>query len=243
MHTLNLEQILLVVFTAVIAISSCLSYGVQKQMAKTSDEMKQIAKDSTTSQIQMAQTSSDMRKIAEVTSSQDKARLQSELRPYLFIQLTPQQNLRRNENTLQNPDERFQIDDQSVMYFLKFSDMNYLELPFRIKNVGKIPAINIKAEYNILSTTQPFNLGNKGVHIAPNEETPQTYRPSINISTVTNDSKPFDFNIKITYQGLSEIESGTYISTLNFSVLKKPDTKDPTIFDVQDTHFEFKLEE
>ena len=108
-----------------------------------------------------------------------------------------------------------------------------------IKNVGKIPAINIKAKYD--SPTQPdvsFELGENNV--SPDAETSEVFKPNINITNIISDDERKKFNIvlKITYAGNDEIDSRIYYSLLKLTVMKR----EKDIYDIKETSFKFGFE-
>jgi hypothetical protein len=203
---MHLDQWLMALSTFVIAIFTVTSSEIQKQMVTLSSKMADIA---------------------TISAKQDKVRLETELRPYLIIQLHSGVN------------EYLRKDGNSQLYWDSLYEKIFLVLPFKIRNVGKIPAINIKAEYVSPTQKTSFLLGERANNIPPDTETSETFRPHINISSVLNDDKEFEVNLRIRYKGNDEIDPRTYYSLLTLLVVKRIDG----VYDIKDSNFKFGIEE
>ncbi|MDD5692359.1 MAG: hypothetical protein PHP10_04190 [Candidatus Omnitrophica bacterium] len=193
--------------TVFMAITSCQSVHISKNVAKIAQES--IA-------------------ISERLTNQDLKRLQAELRPYLIIKLEP------------GEDEFLRKDGNSQQFFICCYNDSYLILPFKIKNVGKLPAINIKAQYD--SPTQhdvSFELGEN--NISPDSETSETFRPHINIASIVNDDKSeiFEITLKIAYMGNEELDPRVYYSLLKLSIVKRGKDR----YDIKGSDFKFGFEQ
>jgi hypothetical protein len=166
---------------------------------------------------------------AQISENREKTRLQAELRPYLIIQLYPEPNKFGSQ-------EYFKRDGNSQLYWEGLYNKIDLILPFKIKNVGKIPAVNIEAKYDSPSQSRvPIAMAYN--NISPDEESSEFLHPWVNISTILNDNgtQQFDITLRITYKGLDEINSGNYCSLLKLTVMKKQNN----IYQVIGNNFKF----
>lgn len=157
----------------------------------------------------------------------------SELKPYLIFQLYPQPNKFGTKEYLKR-------DGNSNYFWDSLHNDNFLILPFKIKNEGKFPAVNIKAKYD--SPTQSnvwFKIGENS--ILPDTETRELFHPWINISSLVNDEKIKEFEIvfKITYEGNQEIDSQVYFSLLKLQIMKV----NKNTYSINSSNFNFGVEE
>jgi hypothetical protein len=188
-------------------------------MAITSCQSVKISKD-------VARMTRESIAISQQTAIQDLTRLQAELRPYLVPQLVPDGvNLFRDGNS---------------EFSLPIYRNSFLLFPFVLMNVGKIPAINIKANYDSPSQKNVFfELGDSV--ILPDAKPTALYRPWVNISSIINDKQAQNFNVslKILYNGNDEIDQGrNYYSLLSLTLEKLKDGN----FKIIDKNFKFGIE-
>ena len=160
------------------------------------------------------------------SNNRENIRLKSELRPFLVIQLEPSDSDYLKKDTTSH---------------LSFSLVHnkFLIVPFTIKNVGKLPAINIRPMYiSPNEANVPFELGENS--IAPDEETRELLRPEVDIASEVNivDKKQFNIILKVIYKGNNEIDTRIYNSILKMVIVKRENN----IFDLVDTDFEFGYE-
>ena len=190
-------------------------------MAITSCQSNQISRN-------LADLTNESVKISEKLANQDLTRMKAELRPYLIIELAP------------GIKECLKKDGNSQLFFDRLEN-THLILPFKIRNVGKIPAINIKAKY--VSPTQEFifPLGERAHYISPDAEAPETFRPAVNISSILNNKEGEDFKIdlEITYEGYNEIDPRIYSSTLELMLAKRGQSGVAVIHDIKESNFKF----
>lgn len=161
-------------------------------------------------------------KVSTRITEQDFTRLQAELRPYLIPELMP--NNQSPELPIDN--QFFFRDDQSRLFF-KSKEGKFLLLRFRIKNVGKMPARNIKAQYYSPDAQQGehFDLGTEDVCLSPGAESVWSFQPAIDVSSIINsgEAKSFPVRLMLTYEGNKEIAPGTYSSVLKLTIKKEND--------------------
>lgn len=144
--------------------------------------------------------------ISESLAKQNLTRLQAELRPYLIVQLMPGVN------------EGLQKDGNSQLSLVCIDSWHFT-LPFRIRNVGKMPAINVDAQYITPTQESSFAVGENS--ISPDSITSEIFYPWLNISNQVNDGKPFTISVKITYKGNDEVDARGYYSLLILTVVKR----------------------
>lgn len=164
--------------------------------------------------------------ISQTLVDQDLKRLQTELRPYLTIQpeFGVEEGLRKNSNS-------------QMTFVCCYQETNFV-LPFSIKNVGKIPALNISAKYDSPDGENvSINLAEGNISISPDAAL-GTFRPHINIHNVLKNSikTEFQINLKISYEGNNEIDKRKYISTLKLTVQA---TQDPRVYIINQSTFSF----
>lgn len=196
-------------------------------MARTSWQSVSISKN-------VAEMTHESIKISERLTNQDLKRTQADLRPYLIVELAPGTF---GALTINRKIEHLQKNGNSELFFGPPINA-HLILPFRIRNDGKVSAINIKAEYiSPVGARTSFNLGDKN-NIPPSSITPEIFRPSINVGSIigNKEANDFEIGIRLTYKGLDEIDSRTYISTLRLRVTKK---EADDFYDIKESNFEF----
>ncbi len=162
--------------------------------------------------------------ISQAAENRDKIRLQAELRPYLIVELGP------------GDGEYLWRDDNSHLY-CSIYDGKFLILPLIIKNVGKLPAINIKADYVSPVQQDKIELGEN--MLSPDGSSMGPFRPWINISDLITKNYKGEFKVilSVHYMGNKEIDPRTHVSNL-FLQLKRIDGKKP-VFEILSTNFEF----
>ncbi len=170
--------------------------------------------------VMMVIVSCQMANIAKISANQDKVRLEAELRPYLIIELRPAPNIdgRSVPDILPGYLER---DGNSRLFFTGFFEGSKFLIPFVLKNVGRIPAINVKATYTSPSQPDvPIQLGDNA--ILSDAQPTALYHPHVNVSTILNNDELKSFNIflEVTYKGNEDIDPRTYHSLLNLSLSK-----------------------
>ncbi len=139
---------------------------------------------------------------------------QAKLGPNLIINLYPEPNKFWSREYLKR-------DGNSNYYWSDLHEEKFLILPFKIKNVGKAVAVNIKAKYD--SPTQSdvwFKVGENS--IPPDYETTEFFHIWINVSSLVNDENRREFliSLRITYEGNDGTKSRRYFSLLELKILK-----------------------
>ncbi len=163
--------------------------------------------------------------LQDLAVRQEKVRLQAELRPYVVPQLVAD-----NLNLFRDGNSRL---------FLNLYEGKFLVVPIIFTNVGKIPALNIKATYD--SPTRPnvsFDLGDNVV--LPEAQPTALYRPWVNISNEVERDEKKEFNIflKINYKGIDDVDSRVCHSLLKLVIRKKENG----IYEIVDKDFNFGFE-
>lgn len=131
-----------------------------------------------------------------------KAALETELRPYLSIQLHRGKYLDIDDNSRQVYIKDFHIENGT----------SYLDIPCSWKNTGKIPALDIEAEYSgPVQDSQIFASTAVTNDVAPDDRS-AFHVPWVNVSGYTD--KNFETTLRIKYRGNKDIDPRTYTSSL-----------------------------
>lgn len=154
---------------------------------------------------------------------------EQELRPYLSIELKP------------GPNEYLRKDGNSQLFLICCHNNFYLVLPFKIRNIGKIHAVSINAEYSSPDQNYTFDLGEKSQFLASGDEIPETIRPHINIMSIVNndDRKDFKIEVVVTYQRYDKNDSRVYNSKLELTVAKDEISGYPRAYKIKEKRFTF----
>lgn len=145
--------------------------------------------------------------LQEEANKQNLVRLQNELRPYLIPKLRV------------NP-PFFTIDGQSVMTFTVHKN-HYLVAKFMLSNVGRMPALNVRAKYDSPGNSDvDFDLAENV--ILPETRSQRYWSPWVNIQSVVGGSKdePFEVVLTIEYDGNEDIDKRRYLSVLRLEIQK-----------------------
>ncbi len=136
--------------------------------------------------------------IEEQNLNHNEAALETEFRPYLDITLLS------NKYPL-----------------IKKGNYSFLNVPFQIVNVGKYPAIGIKAEYHGPVQNSPIEPEEKMDHLLSDKG--RIYVPDINIGNLADNStnEAITTVLQVVYQGILKTDKNEYCSEMKLIIKKK----------------------
>ncbi len=163
--------------------------------------------------------------LQDKANNQDLIKLQSEFRPYLIPKLIP------------NP-PHYTVDGQSKRIFTLHED-KFLLARFSLDNVGKLPALNVRAKYD--SPTQKdeyFPMGDNVIF--PESDMGRLPTPWINIESIVKEEKsePFDAILTFEYDGNGDIDNRRYVTVLKLTIQREETGK----YKILDQDFKFQFQ-